>query len=89
MAKAPEPRKKQPAGPEHADRPANSGQIAEIDRQIAALIQQRAEVVKTAASPMDARAVLRGSTTDGLKALRKRQSARCRKLPFGPCFANS
>ena len=51
MAKASASKKKQTAGPERADAQASAAQIAEIDRQIAALIQQRAEVLKAAASP--------------------------------------
>ncbi len=54
MAKAPASKKKQTAGTQRADAQASAAQIAEIDRQIAALMQQRAEGVKTAASPLAA-----------------------------------
>ena len=60
MAKASASKKKQTAGPECADAQAGAAQIAEIDRQIAALIQQRAEVVRAAASPAAASACAAG-----------------------------
>ncbi len=60
MAKASASKKKQTAGPECADAQADAAQIAEIDRQIAALIQQRAEMVKAAASPTAAAACASG-----------------------------
>ena len=44
MAKASASKKKQTAGPEGANARASAAQLAEIDRQIAALIQQRAEM---------------------------------------------
>jgi chorismate mutase/prephenate dehydratase len=60
MARASANKKKPTAGPECADAQAGAAQIAEIDRQIAALIQQRAEVVKTVASPTAASACAAG-----------------------------
>ncbi len=51
MAKASASKKKQTAGPEGADVQASAAQIAEIDRQIAALVQLRAKTVKAVASP--------------------------------------
>ena len=60
MAKAPASKKKQSAGPERADAQAGAAQLAEIDRQIAALIQHRAEVLKATASPTVASACASG-----------------------------
>jgi len=50
MARASASKKKQTAGLECVDTQAGAAQIGEIDRRIAALIQQRAEVVKVTAA---------------------------------------
>jgi chorismate mutase/prephenate dehydratase len=60
MARASASKKKQTAGPARVCVQPNAAQIAEIDRQIAALLQQRAEVVKAAASPTAASACASG-----------------------------
>jgi chorismate mutase/prephenate dehydratase len=60
MAKASAKKKKQFAVPDSAEAQASAAEIAKIDRQIAALIQQRAEMVKAAASPMAASACAAG-----------------------------
>ena len=60
MAKASASKKKPSAGPQCPHAQASAAQIAEIDRQIAALIQRRAEVVKSTASPTAAAACASG-----------------------------
>ena len=83
MAKASAGKKKQTAGPEHADTRASATVIAGIDRQIAALIQQRAEMVKAAASPTAASACAAGFDELALAKIWKKQAALCRKRPAG------
>ena len=51
MTKAAASKKKQPARPESAAAHSNAAEISQIDRRIAALIQERATAVKAAASP--------------------------------------
>jgi chorismate mutase / prephenate dehydratase len=60
MARATANKKKQSAGSEHGPGRAGAAKVAEIDQQIAALIQQRAEVLKAAASPDAASACAAG-----------------------------
>ena len=50
MAKAPASKKEQTAGPEGGNARASAAQLAEIDCQIVALIQQRAKMVQSVAS---------------------------------------
>ncbi len=60
MAKASASKKKQIAGPGCADAQGRTAAIVEMDCQIAALIQQRAELVKAVASPTTASACAAG-----------------------------
>jgi len=60
MAKASASKNKQTAGSESVDTQGSVAQIADIDRQIALLIQRRAKVLKDAASPSAALACAAG-----------------------------
>ena len=68
---------------------AGAAQIAEIDRQIAALIQRRAEVVKTAASPAAASACAAGFDELAMAKIVEEAAGPLPKTACGPFFANS